>query len=327
MVNYNRMEDVPRAYGPLEPIGPTRLERRREGFAPPPGRRRSYAARNFVMGATAVVLAGGALGFYFRPDLGEEPARGGPVGAPPEPASGEGVEIMVAEGPGPVVAQPAALPPMDPDLGYAEIADAAIGSAVATPAASSPMEVYRSPPPEPAPAAAAPAARERSGPFSAARRTIGRMMPDRASQPKPPPARAAAAPARPMVIARNDAAPTPVVVQPAPRLAPTLARVVERPVVVARADPPRAAPAPEPEPDCARLRGAGARTVCENPQLAALDRRLAAEFERAVAAGHDRARLNLDQDSWLARREAAAPDTRAVAEAYERRIRQLRSMQ
>ena len=322
MVNYNRMEDVPRAYGPLEPIGPTRLERRGAIHAPAPGRRRSYATRNLVVGTAAVVMMGGALGLYFRPDFTEEPPRGGPVGVPPEPASGEGVDIMVADvQPGPVAAQSAALPPVPMDVSYAEIADAAIG-----PAAIGPAAPTAAPPPPvftPTPPAARPP--ERQGPFSAARRTLGRMMPDRQPAPAPAARKAQPAPAqpRPVVVARNDAAPTPVVVQPAPRVVAPPPR--PEPVVVARAEPPR--PAPPPEPDCTRLRGAGARAVCESPQLAALDRRLAAEYERAIAAGHDPARLRLDQDSWLAKREAAAPDTRAVAEAYERRIRQLRSMQ
>ena len=321
MVNYNRMEDVPRAFGPLEPIGPTRLERRGGGVGPAPGRRRSYAARNLVVGTAAVVRAGGALGFYFRPDIGEEPARGGPIGAPPEPASGEGVDIMVAEGPGPVLASPAELPPAPVEVSYAEIADAAIGAG----ASALPLA--------PAPRSSAPPAvvADRPGPFAAARRAFNRMT--SAEPPSPTPARTterrpasvvAPQPQRTMTVARNDAAPAPV----QPRFEPR-ARAPE-PLVIARADPPKVAPVREPEAaafDCDRARSAGARTVCERPELAALDRRMQAEFERAVAAGHDRAALSLDQDSWLAKREAAAPDPRAVAEAYERRIRQLRSMQ
>jgi uncharacterized protein YecT (DUF1311 family) len=268
------------------------------------------------MGAAAVVMVGGAMGLYFRPDLGEEPARGGPVGAPPEPASGEGVDILVAEAPpGPVVAAAVAIAPLPMDVSYDEIADAAVGGlpAPAAPVYAPPPVRVVTPPPT-------------SGPFAAARRSFDRMMSSRDSEPdRPTPARRVVEPSRsverPMMVARNDA--------PAP--APTPAVLRERPaepLVIARADPPRAVPAREPaERDCDRLRGAGARIVCERPELTTLDRRLSAEFERAVAAGHDRAALSLDQDSWLAKREAAAPDPRAVAEAYERRIRQLRSMQ
>ena len=308
MVNYNRMEDVPRAYGPLEPIGPTPRERG-GGFGPPPRRRASYAGRSFVVGLAAFVMAGGALGLYFRPNLEEEPARGGPVGPPPEPANGEGVDIMVAEAPGPVVMEAAPPPLMPVDVSYADIADVAVGpveGAAPWRSASEPAVAE----PEPAP-----------GPFAAARRTFDRMTAQR--QPPEPTRTAQArrpetAPAlgRPMVVARNDT-PVPVV----PRRQP-------EPLVIARADPPRAVAEPRgAAPDCGGVRSAGARTVCENPEIAALDRRLAVEFERAVAAGHDRAALSLDHDSWLAKREAAAPDARAVAEAYERRIRQLRSMQ
>ena len=66
--------------------------------------------------------------------------------------------------------------------------------------------------------------------------------------------------------------------------------------------------------------------VCERPALVALDRQMASELAATTAAGHDAARLQLDQDAWLARREAAAPDPAAVADAYKRRIRQLRAM-
>jgi len=67
--------------------------------------------------------------------------------------------------------------------------------------------------------------------------------------------------------------------------------------------------------------------VCGDAQLAALDRRLNAELAGAIAAGHNPDLLARDQRDWRRRRDAAAPDPRAVADAYQRRIRQLSSMQ
>jgi uncharacterized protein len=67
--------------------------------------------------------------------------------------------------------------------------------------------------------------------------------------------------------------------------------------------------------------------VCETPELAALDRRLQAELAGAAAAGHNPALLARHQGDWRRRRDAAAPDPRAVADAYQRRIQQLQSMQ
>jgi hypothetical protein len=88
MVNYSSMEAVHRSYGPLEPIGPS---------APVTRRRIPYAARNLALATLGVVVIGGSLGFYLRPETGPEPARGGPAGPLVEPASSEGLEITVAD--------------------------------------------------------------------------------------------------------------------------------------------------------------------------------------------------------------------------------------
>lgn len=78
--------------------------------------------------------------------------------------------------------------------------------------------------------------------------------------------------------------------------------------------------------DCRRAVQQSERIVCADPALAALDRRLNAAYEDAIAAGADRRALRLEQDRWLALREAAAPDPRAVSDAYRRRIRELDAM-
>ena len=322
MVNYNRMEEVPRAFGPLEPIGPARSERTRKAPRAERPRRASYAARNTLLGAAAFVVVGGALGAYFRTDFTEEPAIGGPIGTPVEPADGgEGVDILVAEGPPTPSALPEEAMPID------------VSGIVSMTPAPAPAPVEMLPAPAPAPVVRAqPVQAEPPSRFEAARRTLARMLPSRA---EPEPRRVVAAAPRP--VARTVERPRPAPVQAGPQLyarndvaPPAPVRIVPAPapIVIARADPPRAVRVSEAPaaPDCSALRSAGERTVCQNAELGALDRRLAAEFERALAAGHDRAALHLDQDSWLARREAAAPDPRAVAEAYERRIRQLRSM-
>jgi uncharacterized protein len=87
------------------------------------------------------------------------------------------------------------------------------------------------------------------------------------------------------------------------------------------------APAPRPEPDCSGATSAAEAMVCGSPDLAALDRRMRAELAAAVAAGHPRDLIERDQADWRRRRDAAAPDPRAVTDAYQRRIGQLRSMQ
>jgi uncharacterized protein YecT (DUF1311 family) len=79
--------------------------------------------------------------------------------------------------------------------------------------------------------------------------------------------------------------------------------------------------------NCRYARTNAERMVCGNADLAAADRRLNDAFENAIAAGADREALRLEQDRWLAQREGAAPDPEAVREAYERRTRELESLE
>jgi uncharacterized protein YecT (DUF1311 family) len=177
-------------------------------------------------------------------------------------------------------------------------------------------------------------------PFSAAQPAAPAVTrvsaPPAARSPVLAPAQAARAAAE--AVTRSDAAPPaapqrPVVTRAevAPVVPPRITPPPPKPIVVARREEARApAEAPTvretPSFSCNGARGAGAQVVCSDPRLARLDRIMAAEFAAAVAAGHDRERLEMDQDSWLARREAAAPDPDAVADVYRRRINQLRSM-
>lgn len=291
MVNYSRMEDVWRSYGPLDPIGPS-------GAA----RKHSRSKRIVVLGLAAVCGVAAALGLYLRPDLSARPVEAA-SSPPPLAATVETptqyaavtprMEVLVSE-PVDVLASGGPLP-----------SDTVPPSAA--PATYEPMPAARAPVPGAAPRTVS------DRPFRVASVTPLRAGP--AAVARPAPIRPPTAPAAEMRVQQ-------------PRVAPA----VERPMVLARReDPPvvmREVPAVRDTPsfDCSRARGAGQQTVCSDPTLTALDRQMAAELALAMAAGHDRGRLQLDQDSWAARREAAAPDPDAVADAYRRRIRQLRSM-
>jgi hypothetical protein len=65
------------------------------------------------------------------------------------------------------------------------------------------------------------------------------------------------------------------------------------------------------------------RLVCSDPVLAAADWRLHNAFEQASAQTDRPGALRREQDRWLAAREAAAPDPRAVLDVYEQRIDEL----
>ena len=64
--------------------------------------------------------------------------------------------------------------------------------------------------------------------------------------------------------------------------------------------------------------------ICENPDLAAADRRLNDAYEQAIASGVPRRALRQEQDRWLwIRDEAANNSPRAVAQVYAQRIAEL----
>jgi uncharacterized protein len=91
--------------------------------------------------------------------------------------------------------------------------------------------------------------------------------------------------------------------------------------------PVRAAPAAPlrgPSFNCRYARSPSERMVCGEPDLAAADRRLAAEFDRAMARTDDPRALRRQQDRWLAARERAGSDYDAVRDLYDIRLRELR---
>ncbi|MDB5462389.1 MAG: hypothetical protein JWP23_778 [Phenylobacterium sp.] len=116
---------------------------------------------------------------------------------------------------------------------------------------------------------------------------------------------------------------SPLVGAPQPRDFSAVARDVAS---AARADDtvPATPPAPAPPQasfDCRFARTPAQRMVCEDPELAAADRRLSQAYRAAVAAGAPEEDLRDEQQDWLSLREdAARRSRRALADVYEQRI-------
>jgi uncharacterized protein YecT (DUF1311 family) len=99
---------------------------------------------------------------------------------------------------------------------------------------------------------------------------------------------------------------------------------------------PPAAPTPLPPPqpastrpsfDCAKARTKGEVAVCSNAGLAALDRNMAAQYGRAIAAASpdQQALLRRTRDRFLAYRDRCT-DNRCVGDAYVGRMREIRDI-
>lgn len=119
--------------------------------------------------------------------------------------------------------------------------------------------------------------------------------------------------------------PPPPPLPPPPRQA---AVAPPRIAVSATPDPARLAPEPgqsaAPSFNCRFARSWAEQMVCEDPELAAADRRLDDAYEQAIAAGITRGSLRREQDQWLRARDEAARDSRqAVRQAYDERIAEL----
>lgn len=79
--------------------------------------------------------------------------------------------------------------------------------------------------------------------------------------------------------------------------------------------------------DCRAARSRAEEMVCQDPALAAADRRMAQAFRRATEAGVPYAELRGEQDDWLSIREAAARRSpEAVASIYDQRTEELEAM-
>jgi uncharacterized protein YecT (DUF1311 family) len=116
-------------------------------------------------------------------------------------------------------------------------------------------------------------------------------------------------------------------------LAPGMAEAAAPPPVVADAPLPEGAASPEsalpraggPSFDCAKDGlTRGQQAVCSDPEISAMDRRMAQAYGEALAAGASAGELRAYQAEWRAAREQAAADSPdAVAQVYDARIREL----
>ncbi len=134
-------------------------------------------------------------------------------------------------------------------------------------------------------------------------------------------------------------------------LSPETRRKAEGAAPAARPAAPMARPAPELEPpavesddppiatradqlrqarrgtDCGWARSRAEAMVCDDPGLAAADRRMARAYRGAVRSGAPLAKLRAEQDDWLDLREdAAGISRRAVAQLYAQRIDELEAL-
>lgn len=76
--------------------------------------------------------------------------------------------------------------------------------------------------------------------------------------------------------------------------------------------------------DCATARPGAEEMVCEDPALAAADRRMARAYRRAMGSGVDPEDLRQEQRDWTAIREDAAMHSRqALAQVYAQRTEEL----
>lgn len=136
-----------------------------------------------------------------------------------------------------------------------------------------------------------------------------------------------------MSIVIDPVKPPPVPKSGAPMevLAPGMAEAAAPPPVASDAPLPEVAASPEsalppagPHFDCTRDLSRAQAMVCSDPDLAAMDRRMARAYAEAAAAGAPAAALRADQAEWRAAREDAATHSpEAVAEVYGIRIREL----
>lgn len=91
--------------------------------------------------------------------------------------------------------------------------------------------------------------------------------------------------------------------------------------------PDAPAGAATPSFNCAAARGSGEVAVCNDAGLAALDRRMAAQFASAMsdANAEQRANLQRTRDSFLRFRDGC-PDNACIAETYRGRMREIRDI-
>lgn len=144
---------------------------------------------------------------------------------------------------------------------------------------------------------------------------------DPVAAPAPPPPRDAKAPLLEVLAPEHIPPPAPRKVAAAP------ARFVDTSV-----SPPASAQVRTPEPvdtasPCAEAGSVAEQMICEDPGVAAADRRMNRAYAAALAAGVPRDDLRADQDDWLqAREDAAVQSRRAMMQAYRERIGELEAL-
>jgi len=137
--------------------------------------------------------------------------------------------------------------------------------------------------------------------------------------PPPEPRSAAAPPPRPRVPTaappsspRSPAPPSRQTAQPAADQAPAPAPA-QAPVATAR-----------PSFDCRKARTRGEIAVCNDPELASLDRQMSAQFYRALSAASPGARLMLQRTrTRFLRYRDSCGSSACIAEAYSARMREI----
>lgn len=135
---------------------------------------------------------------------------------------------------------------------------------------------------------------------------------------EPPLRKSLSTPSRPIVAKAEKAAAAPVRAKVQKAAAPAKAK----PAKLQKASAParkRAADRCRFEPTPA------ARALCANPSLKVADRRMKQAYEKAIAAGADRATLDREQAEWRTARNAMASSKDAVARLYDQRIGQLQA--
>jgi hypothetical protein len=116
--------------------------------------------------------------------------------------------------------------------------------------------------------------------------------------------------------------PVPASTAPAPQPAPAAQSEPVKPPPKAQAQPVRHRRAAAP---CRLGRGTADRLVCASPRLAAQHRAMLRAYDRALAAGADRRRVDAGQAAWRKAR-ARAHDTHTLAGLYRRRIHELEAV-
>jgi uncharacterized protein len=129
----------------------------------------------------------------------------------------------------------------------------------------------------------------------------------------------AAAPRAPVAVQQPEP-----VAEPTDAPAPVDDLAPARRADIAPAPRPTSAPATRPSFNCRYARTSGERAVCADPALATLDRDMAAQYRRAVAAGGPRERALLvdTRDRFLGYRDRC-PSKACIDRAYRGRMREI----